>query len=73
MAGDDLELVVDRDIRDIGHRAIHDLTNDANTFGWRIPIEIDSDERHGMVSFRCGCFAIGQCAHWRADRGAWPY
>jgi hypothetical protein len=42
----DLELVVDRHIRDFDHPAVDGLADDSNALGGRVLAEVDSGEWH---------------------------
>jgi hypothetical protein len=48
----DLDLVVDRYIRNFDHRAVDGLADDPNALGGRVLVEVDSDERQcALLSF----------------------
>src|ERR1700731_800308 len=49
VASHDLELVVDRYIRNFDHRTVDGLADDSNALGGRVLVEVDSDEWHRIL------------------------
>src|SRR5882672_11593759 len=50
--GDDLKLVMQRNIGDLDHRAVYGVAHGANTLLRRVLAEVDPYERHITVSLR---------------------